>query len=78
MQVAECAVIRVSDSIKGEVPVAVIILKSGQHGSHSLIKSEVIQLVSISFIKLIFLVCVCVFDISSYYYYSPSLFDAFI
>ena len=43
--VAECAVIGVSDALKGQVPVGLLVLKLGVEGKHSEIVDECIQLV---------------------------------
>src|SRR5581483_7669138 len=43
--VAECAVIGVTDELKGEVPVGQVVLKSGVSRSRSEIVGELIQLV---------------------------------
>ena len=44
-EVAECAVIGVPDSLKGEVPVALVVLKAGAEGRDGQVASEVVQLV---------------------------------
>jgi propionyl-CoA synthetase len=41
--VAECAVIGVEDAIKGEVPLGLVVLKSGVHRDHQLIVNECIE-----------------------------------
>ncbi len=41
LQVAECAVVRVADTIKGEVPVAIAVLKSGVELGKKQICSEI-------------------------------------
>ncbi len=43
--VAECAVIGVADELKGEVPLGLVVLKSGTTSSHEDIKAEVICLI---------------------------------
>ena len=43
--VAECAVVGVADEIKGEVPVGLVVLKSGVKTAHSVLIDELIQLV---------------------------------
>jgi propionyl-CoA synthetase len=43
--VAECAVIGVSDELKGQLPVGFLVLKSGVKRSHAEIVAEVVQLV---------------------------------
>ncbi len=43
--VAECAVIGAADQLKGELPLGMIVLKSGVNRSHDQIVNEVIQLV---------------------------------
>ena len=43
--VAECAVIGVSDSLKGQIPVGLIVLKVGVEKEHSEIVNECVQLV---------------------------------
>ena len=43
--VAECAVIGVADKLKGEVPLGLVVLKSGVESSHGDIKSELIHLI---------------------------------
>jgi propionyl-CoA synthetase len=43
--VAECAVIGVADSLKGEVPIGLVVLKSGVVREHKDIVSELIQIV---------------------------------
>jgi len=43
--VAECAVIGVADKLKGEVPLGLVVLKSGVESGHGDIKSELIRLI---------------------------------
>jgi propionyl-CoA synthetase len=43
--VAECAVIGVSDAIKGQVPRGFVVLKSGQNADLGAVRAELIQLV---------------------------------
>lgn len=43
--VAECAVVGVADEIKGEVPLGLVVLKSGVDRPHNAIVSELVQLV---------------------------------
>ena len=43
--VAECAVVGVADAIKGEVPLGMVVLKSGVSRDQSVIASELVQLV---------------------------------
>jgi propionyl-CoA synthetase len=43
--VAECAVIGPADELKGQVPVGLVVLKSGVDRDHEAIKSELVQLV---------------------------------
>ena len=43
--VAECAVVGVMDSLKGQVPVGLIVLKVGVEKEHSMIVDECVQLV---------------------------------
>jgi len=43
--VAECAVIPVPDAIKGQVPTALVVLKSGVQATHASIESELLKLV---------------------------------
>ena len=43
--VAECAVIGVNDSLKGQVPIGFIVLKAGSTKSHAAIQKEVVQMV---------------------------------
>jgi propionyl-CoA synthetase len=43
--VAECAVVGVADELKGEVPLGLVVLKSGVDRPHSAIVSELVQLV---------------------------------
>ncbi len=42
---AECAVVGVNDSLKGEIPVGLVVLKAGVERSHTDVVSELIQLV---------------------------------
>lgn len=43
--VAECAVVGVADSLKGELPVGFVVLKSGVHRPHEDIAAELVRLV---------------------------------
>ncbi len=43
--VAECAVVGVSDELKGEVPLGLVVLKSSVERAHEEIVSELVQLV---------------------------------
>ncbi len=43
--VAECAVIGAADNLKGELPIGIVVLKSGVGRPHELIISEMVQLV---------------------------------
>jgi len=43
--VAECAVIGAADSLKGQVPVGLLVLKSGASGDHGRIVGEVVKMV---------------------------------
>ena len=43
--VAECAVIGVSDSVKGQVPRGFVVLKAGSHADPSALSAELVQLV---------------------------------
>jgi propionyl-CoA synthetase len=43
--VAECAVIGVEDSLKGQVPVGLVVLKAGVDGNHEKIKTDLVQMV---------------------------------
>ena len=43
--IAECAVIGVADALKGEVPIGLVVLKSGVVREHKDIVSELIQIV---------------------------------
>lgn len=43
--IAECAVVGVSDSLKGQVPVGLVVLKAGVDGDHNQIVSELVQMV---------------------------------
>jgi propionyl-CoA synthetase len=43
--VAECAVVGVNDSLKGEIPIGFIVLKAGVERDHTTIVQEVIQMV---------------------------------
>src|SRR5260370_9569095 len=43
--VAECAVVGVADEIKGEIPLGLVVLKSGINRPHLEIVSELVQLV---------------------------------
>jgi propionyl-CoA synthetase len=44
-EVAECAVLGVKDSIKGQIPVGLIVLKAGVERPHGLIEQECVQMV---------------------------------
>jgi propionyl-CoA synthetase len=50
--VAECAVIGVEDAIKGEVPLGLVVLKSGVHRDHQLIVNECIEVRSLKSINI--------------------------
>jgi propionyl-CoA synthetase len=43
--VAECAVLGVKDSLKGQIPVGLIVLKAGVQRPHALIEQECVQMV---------------------------------
>jgi propionyl-CoA synthetase len=43
--IAECAVIGVADALKGEVPIGLVVLKSGVSREHKVIVSELIQII---------------------------------
>lgn len=43
--VAECAVVGVADSLKGEMPVDFVVLKAGVHRPHEDIAAELVRLV---------------------------------
>jgi propionyl-CoA synthetase len=43
--VAECAVIGVKDSLKGEVPCGFVVLKAGERRAHEIIEKELVELV---------------------------------
>uniref|UniRef100_UPI00404B1010 acetate--CoA ligase n=1 Tax=Flavobacterium sp. TaxID=239 RepID=UPI00404B1010 len=43
--VAECAVIGINDELKGQIPLALVVLKTGEEIEHFQLESEVVQLV---------------------------------
>jgi len=43
--VAECAVIGINDTLKGEIPVAMVVLKDGQNAPFSILEKEMVHLV---------------------------------
>jgi propionyl-CoA synthetase len=43
--VAECAVVGINDELKGQIPLALVVLKSGDEMEHFQLESEVVQLV---------------------------------
>jgi propionyl-CoA synthetase len=44
-QVAECAVIGINDELKGQIPLALIVLKAGENAENYKIEQEIVQMV---------------------------------